>query len=111
MKGAEWTCGVVLSASLSDVPKLIAVVALGEPVGGDDRGDLSGVGEEANRGVHGVDVLWSDRYGNGGGEFTLSGSVVGVEKPGEEDGNASCIPDRGSQSIKEVVAITGLRQW
>ena len=47
---------MVLRASLGDVPELAAVLTLGEPIGGDDGGDLSGSGEEANRGTHGIDV-------------------------------------------------------
>ena len=86
---------MVLSVPLGDVPELTVVIALGEPVGGDDRGDLLGVGKEANRGAHCVDVLWSDGYCNRGGEFALSG--------GGKDKDTSRISDRGSQGVKMVV--------
>ena len=98
---------MVLSTTLSDMSELAAVVTLGEPVGGDNRGDLSGAREEADGGSHRGDILWSDGDGNRGGEFPLSRGRVWVEKPGREDGDPSCIADRGSQGIIEVVGIGG----
>ena len=92
---------------MGDVSKLVAVVALGEPIGGDDRGDLSRSGEEADRGSHRGGVLRSDGDSDGGSEFSLSGDGVGVEISGGEDGDPSCIADRGSQGVKEVVRASG----
>ena len=98
---------MILGASLGDVSELAAIVALGEPVGGDDRGDLSGTGEETDGGSHRRDILWSDGDSNGGSEFSLSGGGVWVEKSGREDGDPPRIADRGSQGIEEVVRICG----
>ena len=55
---------MILCASLGDVSELAAVLTRGESNRGDDGGDLSGSGEEANRGTHGVDVLGLDGYRN-----------------------------------------------
>ena len=98
---------MVLRASLGNMPELAAVLALGEPIGGDDGGDLLGSGEEVNRGTHGVDILGLDGYRDRGGEFTLSGGGIWVEESGGEDGDASGISDRGSQRIVEVLRLDG----
>ena len=98
---------MVLSAPVGDVPEFAAVIALGEPVGGDDRGDLSGAREEADGGPHRGDILWSDGDGNRGSEFPLPRGGVWVEESGGEDGDTSRIADRGSQGIEEVIGISG----
>ena len=98
---------MVLRAPLGDMPELTAVLALGEPIGGDDGGDLAGSGEEANIGAHGVDVLGFDGYRDRGGEFALTGHGIWVEESGGEDGDASGIPDRGSQRVVEVLRLDG----
>ena len=74
-----------MGASGLDMTELTAVVTLGEPVGGDDGGDTSGVGEEAKRGSHGGHVLWLDGNSDRGGEFALAGGRIRVEVPGRED--------------------------
>ena len=104
---AEGARGVFLHASLGHMAKLTAVLALGEPIGGDDGGDLSGSGEEANRGTHRDDVLWLDGYRDGGRELALSGRGVRVEESDGEDGHASGIPDGGGQSVEEVLGVGG----
>ena len=98
---------MVLSAPLGDVPEFAAVVALGEPVGGYDRGDLSGAREEADGGPHRGDMLWSDGDGHRGDEFPLPRGGVWVEESGGEDGDSSRIADRGSQGVVEVIGIGG----
>ena len=96
-----------LGAPLGDVPELAAVVALGEPVGGDDRGDPSRAREEADGGPHRGDVLWFDGDGNRGGELPLSRGRVWIKESCREDGDASRIAGRGSQGIVEVIGIGG----
>ena len=104
---AEGACGVLLRASLGNVAELAAVLALGEPIGGDDGGDLTGAGEEANRGTHRVDVLWFDGYRDGGGEFALAGGGIRVEESGGEDGHSSGVPNGSGQSVEEVLGVRG----
>ena len=63
VQAAEGARGVGLGTSGIDVAILVAVVALGESIGGDDRSDASGVGEEANGLAYRGHVMWFD--GNG----------------------------------------------
>ena len=98
---------MALSASLGNVSELAAVVALGEPVSGDDRGDLSWAREEADGGPHRGDILRPDGDSDRGGEFPLSGGRIRVEESGREDGDPSRIADRGSQRVVEVIGIGG----
>ena len=96
---------MVLGASLLDVSILEAVVALGEPVGGDDGGDSPGVGEEANRGSQGDSVLWLDGDGNSGCTLASAGVWVGVEETCCEDINSTGIADRCSQGVVELISV------
>ena len=72
VEGAKGACGVVLTVPLGHMAVLIASVALGEPVGGDNGDDVSGVEEEANRGAYSVDVVGSDSDGDGGSALSLA---------------------------------------
>ena len=45
---------------MSNRSKLAAVVTLGESISGDNRGDLTDVEEEVNRGSHDVDIMRSN---------------------------------------------------
>ena len=71
-----------LGASDGDIAVLATIVTLGEAVGGDDWGDESGVGEEADRRAHRDHILWPDGDCDRSGEFALMGGRVGVEIPG-----------------------------
>ena len=82
-----------------------AIVALGEPIGGDDGGDSPGVGEEANRCSQGDRVLGLDCDCDRGRKFALAGGRVGVEEAGREDIDPSGITDRGSQGVVELVGV------
>ena len=94
-----------LGTSSLDVAKLVAVVILGEPVGGDDSGDPSGVREEANRGSHRGHVLWPDCNGDRSGEFSLAGGRVGIEVSGRENADSAGISDRGSHAAEEILGV------
>ena len=83
--------------------KLVAVVTIAKPIGEDDGGDGSGVGEEANRGSHCIDVLRPDCDGDRCSILALPQGGFGVEEAGREDGYTSRIPDRCSQGVKEVI--------
>ena len=96
---------MLLGAPLGNVAELTAVLALGKPIGGDDGGDLSGTGEEANRGTHRDDVLWFDGYRDGGGELALAGGRVGVKESCGEDGHAPGVPDGSGQGVEEVLGV------
>ena len=96
-----------LGASDGDMSKLAAVIALGEAVGGDDWGDASGVGEEADRGVYRDHILWPNGDGDRSGEFALTGGRIGVEVSGRNDVDPSGISDRGSHTIEEVLGDVG----
>ena len=81
------------------------VVALGDPVDGDDGGDSPGVGEEAYRGTQNTDVLWVDGDSDRGSAVALAGGSIGVEEKGSEDVDPSGIADRSSQDIVELLRI------
>ena len=96
---------MILGASLGDVTELVAVVALGEPIGGDDGGDSPGSGEEANRCSQGDCVLGLDCDRDRGRKFVLVGGRVGVKEAGREDRDTSGIADRGNQGVIELVGL------
>ena len=96
---------MILGASLGDVSKLEAVVALGEPVGGDDGGDSPGTGEEANGSSQGDRILGLNCDCDRGRVFALAGGRVGVKEAGREDVDTSGVADRGNQGIVELVRV------
>ena len=87
--------------------ELTAVIALGETVGGDDGGDASGAGEEANRGTHCGHVLWLDSDSDQSGEFPLTGGRIGVEVSGRENADPLGVPNRGRQAVEEFLGVVG----
>ena len=79
------------------------IVALGEPLGGDNGADSPGIGQEEYGRSQGDCVLGLDCDCDRGRKLALSGGRVGVKEADRKDVDTSGIADRGSQSIVELV--------